>query len=90
MSNKKTNKAVTLQQHTEKKGHSERNASAWKKKLGDYLVDISKYVLTGVIISSMFNDLAESPGILYGWGAFVSFVTLTGGLILVGKFSKEK
>jgi hypothetical protein len=27
----------------------------WEEKLGNYLIDISKYVLTGVVISSLFR-----------------------------------
>ena len=87
MSNKKTNKAVTLQQKTEKK---DRNKSVWKRKFGDYLVDVSKYVLTGVIISSLFNDLAESPTYLYSVGLFVAVSALLLGLTLVNNNTKEK
>ena len=29
----------------------------WKEKLGNYLIDISKYVFTGVIVSSFFMVL---------------------------------
>ena len=28
----------------------------WQEKLGNYLIDISKYVLTGVAISTLFKD----------------------------------
>lgn len=31
----------------------------WKDKLGNYLIDISKYVFTGVIIASIFKDLDD-------------------------------
>ena len=26
----------------------------WKEKLGAYLIDVSKYVLTGIVIASLF------------------------------------
>ena len=32
----------------------------WKEKLGNYLIDISKYVLTGIVISSLFKDFGEN------------------------------
>lgn len=58
MSNKRTNNGVPLQQKATAK---DRKVSPWKKKFGDYRVDISKYVLTGAIISSLFSDMSESP-----------------------------
>ena len=38
----------------------------WKEKLGAYLIDVSKYVLTGVVIASLFKDLGESKMLIYG------------------------
>ena len=32
----------------------------WKEKIGNYLIDISKYVLTGVVIAAFFKDFGES------------------------------
>lgn len=32
----------------------------WKEKLGNYLIDISKYVLTGIVIASLFKDLGDN------------------------------
>ena len=32
----------------------------WKEKLGNYLIDVSKYVLTGVVISSLFKDFGDN------------------------------
>lgn len=32
----------------------------WKEKLGGYLIDVSKYVLTGVVIASLFKDMGDS------------------------------
>ena len=31
----------------------------WKEKLGGYLIDVSKYVLTGVVIASLFKDMGD-------------------------------
>ena len=33
--------------------------SQWMDKLGDYLLDVSKYVLTGVVITSLFSNIKE-------------------------------
>ena len=38
----------------------------WKEKLGNYLIDISKYTLTAVFIASLFKDLEEMKWIVYG------------------------
>ena len=54
----------------------------WKEKLGNYLIDISKYVLTGVVISSFFRDFGENQYLIYGTGFAVSLTTLFLGLIL--------
>ena len=57
----------------------------WKEKLGNYLIDISKYVFTGVIVSSFFRDFGESVIILYGLGTVISISTLALGLVLTNK-----
>ena len=35
-----------------------------KEKLADFLIDVAKYVFTGVIITSLFNDVTDKT-ILY-------------------------
>ena len=57
----------------------------WKEKLGNYLIDVSKYVFTGVVISSLFKDFGESKFLLYGVGFASSIVALIVGLILTNK-----
>ena len=34
--------------------------STWIENLGKYLLDISKYVTTGVVIASLFKDIDDS------------------------------
>lgn len=51
-----------------------------KKKLGDYLLDVSKYVLTAVLITLFFNDISSSKFLTYFIGALVALVTLLWGL----------
>ena len=57
----------------------------WKEKLGNYLIDISKYVFTGVIVSSFFRDFGENVITLYGLGTIISISTLALGLVLTNK-----
>ena len=62
----------------------------WREKLGNYLIDISKYVFTGVIISSFFRDFGESIFILYGVGFISSLSFLVSGLFLISKKKEDK
>ena len=62
----------------------------WKEKLGNYLIDISKYVLTGVVISSFFRDFGDSQFLIYGLGFMVSASTLVSGLLLINKVKEGK
>ena len=39
----------------------------WKKNLGKFLIDIAKYIVTGVIIASLFKDV-ENEIFVYGIG----------------------
>ena len=55
----------------------------WKEKFRNYLIDISKYVLTGVVISSLFRDFGEHKFLIYGFGIAVSALALVAGLLLM-------
>ena len=55
----------------------------WKEKLGNYLIDVSKYTITGVVIASLFKDTGTA--VLYIGGVFISVSTLLTGLILTNK-----
>lgn len=57
----------------------------WKEKLGAYLIDVSKYVLTGIVIASLFKDLGESKLLIYVLGLLVACSTLLTGLVLSNK-----
>ena len=59
-----------------------------KEKFANYLIDVSKYVLTGVVITSLFNDVTDKTTI-YLLGIGVVFLTLSLGLRLTNK-RKEK
>ena len=60
----------------------EANNSSWQEYLGKYLIDISKYVVTGVIIASIFRDMDDKI-LIYVLSAIVACVVLVIGLILV-------
>ena len=64
--------------------------SVWKEKLGDYLIDISKYIMTGVVIASLFKDVGESGSMIYILGLFIAFITLGVGLVLTNKKNRKK
>ena len=55
-----------------------------QEKFADFLIDVSKYVLTGVIITSLFSDLTDRT-MLYVIGLFIVGITLWIGLILTNK-----
>lgn len=50
--------------------------SVWEK-ISDFMMDISKYVLTAVIITSAFEELADVGWMMYAVG-------IAGALILFG------
>ena len=62
----------------------------WKEKLANYLIDVSKYVLTGVVIASFFRDFGDSKLLIYGFGFTVSAFVLMSGLFLINNKEKEK
>ena len=55
-----------------------------KEKLADFLIDVAKYIFTGVIITSLFNDM-QDKSILYVVGMFIVIISLTIGLVLTSK-----
>lgn len=59
------------------------------EKLCTYTLDVSKYILTGVVIASMFKEFADKV-MMYAIGLFAATVLLIAGLIFSGKSEKEK
>lgn len=47
-----------------------------KEKFGDYLMDISKYVFTGIIITTIFNDMISQKLLVVVFGLVVTLFTL--------------
>ena len=57
----------------------------WKEKLGNYLIDVSKYFLTGVFVASLVKDLDDMRWLIYALSGFISAALLALGLILSNK-----
>ena len=57
----------------------------WKEKLGNYLIDVSKYFLTGVFVASLVKDLEEIRWPIYVLSGSVAAVLLLLGLIVTNK-----
>lgn len=51
-----------------------------KKRFGDYLIDISKYILTAVLITTFFNDMSGSLYMTYTIVVVIAVSTLVLGL----------
>ena len=57
-----------------------KNVGNVRTKFGDYLIDISKYVITAVLITLFFDDISSSKPLMYVTGALVAILTLFWGL----------
>lgn len=57
----------------------------WKEKLGNYLIDVSKYFLTGVFVASLIKDLKDMRWLIYLLSGTVSLGMLIAGLILTNR-----
>ena len=55
-----------------------------KEKFADFLIDVAKYVFTGVIITSLFNDVSDKT-VLYVTGMAIVVFALLLGLSLTSK-----
>jgi len=59
------------------------------EKLSTYTLDVSKYILTGVVIASMFKEFADKT-VMYIVGIIAAILFLVAGLIFYQKSDKEK
>lgn len=62
----------------------------WKEKLGNYLIDVSKYIFIGVVVASLFKDMEDNKWLIYGLGFTSSLLALIVGLILTNKKKENK
>ena len=67
---------------------SKKNKSKTQKKgwsaLANWLIDVSKYLMTGVILSSVFKDI-ENKFMLYTVGLIFSIAILIVGILIKNK-----
>lgn len=61
----------------------------WTKELGKYTLDVSKYILTGVVITSLFKDFDDKV-FIYFVGIVLSLLCLIVGLILTNSKNDMK
>ena len=64
-----------------------KRVSIWEK-VADFLMDIAKYVLTAVIITSAFEELAKNSLMMYLSGCLVAILLLIVSLIINKKIIK--
>jgi hypothetical protein len=55
-----------------------------QEKLANFLIDVAKYVLTGVIIASLFKEMTDKLS-LYLLGMSIVFASLLAGLRITSK-----
>ena len=65
-----------------------KESGTWKENLDKYLIDISKYVVTGVLIASLFKDIDDKT-LIYILSSIVALIALIVGLVLTNKKKKE-
>lgn len=61
----------------------------WKEKLGNYLIDVSKYFLTGVFVASLIKDLEDMRWLIYALSGTIAAALLVLGLILTNNKDKK-
>ena len=59
-----------------------------KRKAGEWLVDVAKYILTAAVISSFLGEFREK-WMYYGVGLFSIGICLVVGFITIDKTEKE-
>ena len=82
-------KAPTAQLNKQLVEKNPKLENTWIENLGKYLLDISKFVTTGVVIASLFKDMDDSTTI-YVIGTIVAVSTLIVGLVLTNKKRKKE
>ena len=68
--------------------HAEKKIVIWREKLGNYLIGVSKYFLTGVFVASLIKDLEDMRWLIYVLSGTIAAALLVLGLILTN--NKEK
>ena len=66
-----------------------KRVSVWEK-VSDFMMDISKYVLTAVIITSAFEELSETGWMMYLVGISGSILLLIVSVIIIHILNKRR
>jgi hypothetical protein len=61
----------------------------WTEKLGNYLIDVSKYILIGIFVASIFKDIEGTRVWVYALSGSVSILLLYLGIRLCNLKKKE-
>lgn len=73
-----------LNKQLEPMGREAKKVNQRQEKFANFLIDVAKYVLTGVIIASLFKEMTDRLS-LYLLGVSIVFATLLVGLRLSSK-----
>lgn len=68
---------------------SVKRVSVWEK-ISDFMMDISKYVLTAVIITSAFEELSEVGWMMYLVGIIGAALFLSVSIVILNIANKGK
>ena len=66
-----------------------KRVSVWEK-VSDFMMDISKYVLTAVIITSAFEELSETGWMMYLVGIAGAVVLFAGSVIVINVINRNQ
>ncbi len=66
-----------------------RKLSIWEK-VADFLIDISKYVLTAVIITSAFEELSDNKLIMYIISILGSVIFFSASIFILNLYMRDE
>lgn len=60
-----------------------------KKEFGKFLIDIAKYIITAIVVSSFFKSFGDT-WVIYVLGSLVTGLLLTGGFLVLNQSNRKK
>ena len=72
-----------MSRHREKK-----NKMMVGEKLADFLIDVAKYLLTAVILTTFFEDVATKRWVIYLYGIIGTLLLLYFSVIVIKQTNK--
>lgn len=58
------------------------------EKISDYCLDVSKYFLTAVFVTSMMQDLNDVRWMLYVVSGLIAIILFIAGIFILGRIKK--